>query len=120
VVYWLVFFSIIVHGLSIPVLSLIYRLYDLTPIREDPVEIRREFPYADVPANSVPLDRHTYLAYNRFSRPTKPGGDLPARQEIAPALLAHRDLLAGKNALHKQESSSSLCLSMSADGVRPP
>lgn len=41
VVYWLVLFSIIVHGLSIPALNLIYTYMGIKPIQEDAVEIRR-------------------------------------------------------------------------------
>lgn len=41
-VYWLVLFSIVVHGLSIPALNLIYKFYGVKPIQEDSVPIRRK------------------------------------------------------------------------------
>ncbi|KAL2675620.1 hypothetical protein Neosp_011810 [[Neocosmospora] mangrovei] len=41
VVYWLVLFSIVVHGLSIPALDAIYTLCGVNPIHDDAVEIRR-------------------------------------------------------------------------------
>ncbi|KAM5355093.1 hypothetical protein ACJ41O_001739 [Fusarium nematophilum] len=40
VVYWLVFFSIVVHGLSIPVLDATYTYLGVKPIHDDAVEIR--------------------------------------------------------------------------------
>lgn len=39
VVYWLVFFSIVVHGLSIPVLNGIYKWLRVPVIYDHPVEI---------------------------------------------------------------------------------
>lgn len=83
VVYWLVLFSIVVHGLSIPALNLIYKLYGVQPIVEDPVQIRRQSIYAPRPANAVANDSQTFVAYNRFSRPDFSGGDLPVWQKGA-------------------------------------
>lgn len=81
-VYWLVLFSIVVHGLSIPALNLIYKFYGVKPIHEDPVPIRRTSIYAPRPANAVANDSQTFVAYNRFSRPVSmynegERGDLP-------------------------------------------
>ncbi|KAJ3540986.1 hypothetical protein NM208_g4814 [Fusarium decemcellulare] len=69
VIYWLVFFSIVVHGLSIPALNLIYRRLGVKPIKEDAVEIRRKSLMVATPVNAVTGDSDTFIAYNRFSRP---------------------------------------------------
>lgn len=69
VIYWLVFFSIVVHGLSIPALNLIYGQIGVKPIMEDAVSIRRKSLMVATPVNAVPGDADTFVAYNRFSRP---------------------------------------------------
>ncbi|KAG8409873.1 hypothetical protein J3459_007937 [Metarhizium acridum] len=53
VVYWLVLFSIVVHGLSIPALNLIYTYMGVKPIQEDAVEIRRISMPQAMPNNAV-------------------------------------------------------------------
>ena len=86
-VYWLVLFSIVVHGLSIPALNLTYKFYGVKPIQEDPVQIRRQSIYAPRPANAVANDSQTFVAYNRFSRPMSMynEGNLPIWQKGGPA-----------------------------------
>ena len=89
-VYWLVLFSIVVHGLSIPALNVIYKLYGVEPIHEDPVPIRRQSIYAPRPANAVANDSPPFVAYHRFSRPvsTYTEGGLPMWRkggEVGPA-----------------------------------
>lgn len=69
VVYWLVFFSIVVHGLSIPILDVIYRIMGVKPIRDDAVEIKRKSISVATPVNAMEGDKETFIAYNRFSRP---------------------------------------------------
>ncbi|GJC84869.1 putative Na(+)/H(+) antiporter C3A11.09 [Colletotrichum liriopes] len=69
VVYWLALFSIIVHGLSIPTLSLIYEYMGVQPIQEDAVTVRRRSVRVPPPSNAVEGDRETFIAFNRFSRP---------------------------------------------------
>ncbi|KAF6795825.1 Na(+)/H(+) antiporter C3A11.09-like protein 1 [Colletotrichum sojae] len=69
VVYWLALFSIIVHGLSIPVLSAIYGLAGIEPIQEDAVQLRRRSVRVPPPSNAIEGDRDTFIAFNRFSRP---------------------------------------------------
>ncbi|KAI0381097.1 Sodium/hydrogen exchanger family-domain-containing protein [Hypomontagnella monticulosa] len=69
VVYFLVLFSILVHGLSIPVLSAIYKFCKVRPITEDAVEIRRRSIYMATPVNAFMGDRDTFIVYNRFFRP---------------------------------------------------
>ncbi|KAI1370980.1 Na(+)/H(+) antiporter 1 [Hypoxylon crocopeplum] len=69
VVFFLVLFSIVVHGLSIPILSTIYRFCNVRPITEDAVEIRRRSIYMATPSNAFRGDRDTFIAYNRFFRP---------------------------------------------------
>ncbi|KAF4422964.1 putative Na(+)/H(+) antiporter [Colletotrichum fructicola] len=69
VVYWLALFSIVVHGLSIPILSAIYSYMGVKPIQEDAVHLRRRSVRVPPPANAVEGDRDTFIAFNRFSRP---------------------------------------------------
>ncbi|KAM3512753.1 hypothetical protein MY11210_003627 [Beauveria gryllotalpidicola] len=77
VVYWLVLFSIVVHGLSIPALNLIYTYMGVMPIKEDSVEMRRMSRTIATPVNAVPADQDTFIAYNRFSRPVFDASQLP-------------------------------------------
>ncbi|KAI2627557.1 Na(+)/H(+) antiporter 1 [Hypoxylon sp. NC1633] len=77
VVYFLVFFSIVVHGLSIPILSTIYKFCKVRPITEDAVELRRRSIYVPTPANAFSGDRDTFIAYNRFFRPLVNIANLP-------------------------------------------
>ncbi|KAH7311573.1 Sodium/hydrogen exchanger family-domain-containing protein [Stachybotrys elegans] len=72
VIYWLVLFSIIMHGLSVPLLSVTYKYFGIKPIQEDAVSIRPRSVHSAAPANSVRGDGETYIAYNRFSRPIFP------------------------------------------------
>ncbi|KAI8686808.1 hypothetical protein LRP88_09436 [Fusarium phalaenopsidis] len=67
-VYWLVLFSIIVHGLSIPALNIFYHYTGKVPIKDDAVELRRTSMRVAPPANAVAGDGDTFIAYNRFSR----------------------------------------------------
>ncbi|KAI8722760.1 Na-H-Exchanger domain-containing protein [Fusarium sp. LHS14.1] len=67
-VYWLVLFSIIVHGLSIPALNVFYHYTGKAPIKDDAVELRRISMRVAPPANAVAGDGDTFIAYNRFSR----------------------------------------------------
>ena len=68
VVYWLVFFSIVIHGLSIPVLNGIYKWLRVPVIRDHPVELMLLSENEPVPTNSV-VDRpgHLVVVNNRFS-----------------------------------------------------
>lgn len=74
VVYWLVFFSIIVHGLSIPALNLFFKWRNVKPIEDElgPVEIELHSRRASVPKNarvSMEMGRRTsVIVNNRFSR----------------------------------------------------
>jgi len=77
VVYWLVLFSIVVHGLSIPALNAIYNFYGVQPITEDAVEIRRKSMRVPTPVNASVADSEVFIAYNRFSRPVFDQADLP-------------------------------------------
>jgi hypothetical protein len=69
VVYWLVLFSIIWHGLSIPALNLIHKYLNIQPVQDDATEIRRKSLQVAAPNNAVVGDDETFIAYNRFSRP---------------------------------------------------
>lgn len=71
VVYWLVLFSIVWHGLSIPALDAFYRWKGVQPIvEEEPAEIRILSNNDALPTNahSNPK-RNTIIIHNRFSRP---------------------------------------------------
>ncbi|TGJ80331.1 hypothetical protein E0Z10_g8449 [Xylaria hypoxylon] len=69
VVYFLVLVSIIVHGLSIPVLSAVYKYYGVSTITDDAVELQRRSMYVPTPPNAFKGDQNTFIAYNRFFRP---------------------------------------------------
>lgn len=72
VVYFLVLFSIVVHGLSIPALDIIYRWQKVPPIVElDPVTTRRLSVSSALPNNAHIDPRHgSVVQHNRFSRAT--------------------------------------------------
>ncbi|KAK0384669.1 hypothetical protein NLU13_8755 [Sarocladium strictum] len=76
-IYFLVVFSIIVHGLSIPALAVAYKYMGVQPIKEDSVEIRRKSLRQATPSNAVDGDDDYFIAYNRFSRPVFDPEDLP-------------------------------------------
>ena len=67
-VYWLVFFSIVIHGLSIPVLNCLYKWFKVPTIKDHPIEIILLSENEPVPNNSV-VDRqgHSIVLNNRFS-----------------------------------------------------
>ncbi|KAI0018918.1 Sodium/hydrogen exchanger family-domain-containing protein [Xylariomycetidae sp. FL0641] len=69
VVYFLVLSSIVVHGLSIPILSVLYNYYNVPPITDDAAPIRRTSIYMPTPPNAFKGDSDTFIAYNRFFRP---------------------------------------------------
>lgn len=77
VVYWLVLFSIVVHGLSIPALDIIYRYMGVQPIQEDSTLVRRSSIHVATPPNAVEGDKENFVAYNRFSRPVFDEANLP-------------------------------------------
>jgi NhaP-type Na+/H+ or K+/H+ antiporter len=67
-VYWLVLFSIVVHGFSIPALNLVYTFMGVKPIQEDAVALKRRSVRAPTPVNAEADGPDTIVAYNRFSR----------------------------------------------------
>ncbi|PKS08146.1 hypothetical protein jhhlp_005422 [Lomentospora prolificans] len=81
VVMWLVLFSIVVHGLSIPALDVIYRYMGVQPIQDDAVETRRLSIHVVGPANAIAADKETFIQYNRFSRPVFDAAQLPIARE---------------------------------------
>ncbi|KAL2784827.1 Sodium/hydrogen exchanger family-domain-containing protein [Aspergillus keveii] len=82
-IYFLVIFSILVHSLSIPILSIIYQLLNVPPEIDPlgPAEVRRLSINTHLPPNSALEPRqHSILMYNRFSRtkfPANMGWHLP-------------------------------------------
>lgn len=89
-VYFLVIFSIVVHGLSIPALDLFYRWTKVEPIQEDAVEVRRKSLRVATPTNAMVGDRETFIAYNRFSRPVFNVADLPTTVSKRESLAAEK------------------------------
>ncbi|KAJ2905020.1 Na(+)/H(+) antiporter 1 [Zalerion maritima] len=81
VVMWLVLFSIVVHGLSIPALDIIYRYSGVKPIQDDAVEVKRKSMRVVTPVNAIEGDKETFIAFNRFSRPYFEAQDLPLVRE---------------------------------------
>ena len=69
-IYFLVVFSIIGHGLSIPALNLIYQRMGVKPIQDDAITIRRKSIMMPTPINAEAGDGNTFVAYNRFRRPS--------------------------------------------------
>ena len=65
VVYWLVLFSIVFHGLSIPALNIAYRYMGVEPVQDDAVELRRMSIHTATPPNANVRDADTFIAYNR-------------------------------------------------------
>lgn len=76
VVYWLVLFSIVFHGLSIPALNAFYRYKGVQPIVEDqPAEIRVLSENDAMPSNGYANPkRQSIIVHNRFSRPVSGTG----------------------------------------------
>lgn len=77
VVMWLVLFSIIIHGLSIPILVLIYKWRGVEPITDGAVHTRRLSFHVAPPVNAVESGRSKFLEFNRFSRPADNEQALP-------------------------------------------
>jgi hypothetical protein len=78
VVYFLVLFSIVVHGLSIPALELIYRWQKVEPIVEmEPVTERRFSVSSALPNNAHVDHMHgSVVRHNRFSRAVSRDGGM--------------------------------------------
>ncbi|KEY63815.1 hypothetical protein S7711_09717 [Stachybotrys chartarum IBT 7711] len=115
VVYFLVLFSIVVHGLSIPALNLAYAYFDVQPITDDAVEVRRKSIHIATPANAMLGDNDTFVAYNRFSRPVFNVADLPDVQ-------SRRQSMAVQQTYSRSRSRSrmSIARSRSRDPMPPP
>jgi sodium/hydrogen antiporter len=86
VVYFLVLFSIVVHGLSIPALEIIYRWQNVEPIIEMEPAIQRRLSVSSALPNNAHVDvpSGSVVRHNRFSRaPSRDPGfnidDLNAR-----------------------------------------
>lgn len=76
VVYWLVLFSIIVHGLSVPILSTLYTVFNVPRIHDNPVQILLLSENEPLPNNSTANPhRHSAIVNNRFSRAPDDGSD---------------------------------------------
>lgn len=84
-VYWLAFFSIVVHGLSIPALSQFYKFMGVQPVQDDAVEMRRASVHVAPPSNAIEGDDSTFIVYNRFARPVLSTSGLPQWRDEDPA-----------------------------------
>ncbi|KAH6681124.1 Na+/H+ antiporter 2 [Plectosphaerella plurivora] len=84
-VYWLAFFSIVVHGLSIPVLNQFYKFLGVQPVQDDAVEMRRASIHVAAPSNAIEGDDSTFIVYNRFARPVLNVSGLPDWRDENPA-----------------------------------
>lgn len=76
-VYWLVLFSIIIHGLSVPALNIFYKIFKVQPVRDHPVEIHLLSENEPLPNNSILLDgqRQSVIVNNQFSRMSEESAD---------------------------------------------
>ncbi|KAL3464044.1 Sodium/hydrogen exchanger family-domain-containing protein [Aspergillus heterothallicus] len=71
VVYWLVLFSVIVHGLSVPILYVFYKVLKVPKVHDHPVEVVLLSENEPLPNNSIAdPQRHSVLVNNRFSEPS--------------------------------------------------
>ncbi|KAL2857957.1 Sodium/hydrogen exchanger family-domain-containing protein [Aspergillus pseudoustus] len=71
VVYWLVLFSVVVHGLSVPILYIFYKVLKVPKVHDHPVEVVLLSENEPLPNNSiVDPKRHSVLVNNRFSDPS--------------------------------------------------
>ncbi|KAL4792044.1 Sodium/hydrogen exchanger family-domain-containing protein [Aspergillus venezuelensis] len=72
VVYWLVLFSIVVHGLSVPILDMFYKALSVPKIYDHPVEVILLSENEPLPNNStVDPKWHSVMINNRFSEPSR-------------------------------------------------
>ncbi|KAL4955301.1 Sodium/hydrogen exchanger family-domain-containing protein [Aspergillus filifer] len=72
VVYWLVLFSIVVHGLSVPILDIFYKAINVPKIYDHPVEVVLLSENEPLPNNSTAdPKRHSVMINNRFSEPNR-------------------------------------------------
>ncbi|KAI0399963.1 Sodium/hydrogen exchanger family-domain-containing protein [Xylaria palmicola] len=92
VVYFLVFLSIIVHGLSIPILSAVYKHFGVRPITDDAVELQRRSIYVPTPPNAFKGDRNTFIAYNRFFRPLAGLTTLPLSHTLSTLTVVEEEM----------------------------
>ncbi|KAE8149846.1 putative plasma membrane antiporter [Aspergillus avenaceus] len=90
VVYWLVLFSILVHGLSVPVLNAFYQICNVPCICDHPVEVMLLSEHEPLPNNSTAnRKRHSVFINNRFSRP--PDDDTTQTEDEGPILRRSED-----------------------------
>ncbi|KAL4943658.1 hypothetical protein BDV06DRAFT_131702 [Aspergillus oleicola] len=72
VVYWLVLFSIVVHGLSVPILDMLYNAFKVPKVYDHPVEVVLLSENEPLPNNSTAdPKRHSVMINNRFSEPNR-------------------------------------------------
>lgn len=117
-IYWLVIFSIFIHGLSIPLLSILYKLFNVPPEVDPlgPAEVRPLSYNQTLPPNSfLHSKRRSILLYNRFSRtkfPSNLGWNLPHfRSNNSSRTTDHNPLveefqLQPVNEIHRPETSN--------------
>ncbi|KAB8073871.1 Sodium/hydrogen exchanger family-domain-containing protein [Aspergillus leporis] len=94
VVYWLVLFSVLVHGLSVPILNAFYKLWDVPYICDHPVEVLLLSTNEPLPNNSTAnRPQHSVIVNNHFSRPpnSDDGTDDYQREDDTAAILRRNE-----------------------------
>ncbi|KFH45981.1 Na(+)/H(+) antiporter-like protein [Hapsidospora chrysogenum ATCC 11550] len=99
-IYFLVVFSIVVHGLSIPLLNIVYSRMGIKPIQEDAVTIRRKSIHMAGPPNAIDAHDGTFIAYNRFRRPSM--GPMSSNAQLPRTTLDLARKSDGENSLNSQ------------------
>ncbi|PYI11317.1 sodium ion/proton exchanger [Aspergillus sclerotiicarbonarius CBS 121057] len=98
VVYWLVLFSIVVHGLSVPALNALYRAFNVARIYDHPVSVVLLSENEPLPNNStVDPQRHSMIINNRFSRPSESDSDEESKEDTQTMLRSREDSPAGRS-----------------------
>ncbi|KAL7276419.1 hypothetical protein RUND412_000591 [Rhizina undulata] len=79
VVYFIVLSSILIHGISIPILNLIYNYFNVKTIQDDVTVLHRLSRLEPIPVNARASFRNTnsIVAFNRFARPESDAEFLP-------------------------------------------
>ncbi|PWY78306.1 putative plasma membrane antiporter [Aspergillus heteromorphus CBS 117.55] len=84
VVYWLVLFSIVAHGLSVPALNALYRIFKVPRIYDHPVAVVLLSENEPLPNNcTMDRGRHSMIVNNRFSRPLESDSETENKEDTA-------------------------------------
>ena len=98
VVYWLVLFSIVAHGLSVPALNVLYRIFSVPQIYDHPVSVVLLSANEPLPNNSTAdPQRHSMIINNRFSRPSESDGEEESKEDTETMLRSREDSPTGRS-----------------------